>query len=125
LTPRFLDDLQEIDDARKTAIIDMELTRLQMDIVALQETGLPDSGSVRERNFTFFGSWDPSPADVSKIILSLKLHSSVNPVTLIMLDSVIPRRSKGQTGNHHQGNPCERATVHSRLVLIKVHGPFA
>lgn len=67
MTPRFSDDLHEIDDANiKTAVIDMELTRLQMDIVALQETRLPDSGSVREKNFTFFGSWDPSPADVRK-----------------------------------------------------------
>ena len=57
MTPRFSDDLHEIDDANiKTAVIDMELTRLQMDIVALQETRLPDSGSVRERNFTFLAA---------------------------------------------------------------------
>ena len=35
MTPGFSDDLQEIDDACKTAVIDMELSRLQMDIVAL------------------------------------------------------------------------------------------
>ena len=39
-------DLQEIDDARKTALIDYELHRLGIDIAALQETRLPDrSGS--------------------------------------------------------------------------------
>ncbi len=35
MTPGFSDDLQEIDDVRKTAVIDMELSRLQLDIVAL------------------------------------------------------------------------------------------
>ena len=54
MTPGFSDygshdDLQEIDDVRKTAVIDMELSRLQMDIVALQETRLPDSGSVKKK----------------------------------------------------------------------------
>ena len=44
----FPDDLQELDDACKTAVIDMELSRLQMDIVALLET-LPNSGSVKEK----------------------------------------------------------------------------
>ena len=36
------DDLQEIDDARKTAVIDHELHRLGIDSGALQETRLPD-----------------------------------------------------------------------------------
>ena len=44
------DDLQEIDNARKTAVIDMELNRLQMDIVSLQEMRLPDSRSVKKKN---------------------------------------------------------------------------
>ena len=35
MTPGFSDDLQEVNDARKTAVIDRELSRLQMDIVAL------------------------------------------------------------------------------------------
>ena len=64
MTPGFPDGLQEIGDARKKAVVDMELGRLQMDIVALQETRLPDPGSVRERNFTFF--WhEKSPEDLS------------------------------------------------------------
>ncbi|XP_076442831.1 uncharacterized protein LOC143281507 [Babylonia areolata] len=40
---------------RKTVIIDRELTRLNIDIAALQETRLPlISGSLREQNYTFF-----------------------------------------------------------------------
>ena len=42
------DDLQGMDDARKTAVIDHELYRLGTDIAAPQETRLPDSGSLRE-----------------------------------------------------------------------------
>ena len=76
-----------------------------MDIVALEETRLPDSGSIKEIYVTFFwqvkspdetseqgidfvvrntllGSIIP-PADGSERILSLHPHSSVGPVTLI------------------------------------------
>lgn len=60
MTPRFSDDLHEIDDAPiKTAVIDMELTRLQMDKAARFRV-------CQGKKFTFFGSWDPSPADVRK-----------------------------------------------------------
>ena len=48
------EDLEAISDARKTAIIDRELLRLNMDIAALQETRLPSSGSLKEANYTFF-----------------------------------------------------------------------
>ena len=47
------DDLQEIEDSRKTAVIDHELHRLGIDIAALQEIRLPDSGSLREKHYTF------------------------------------------------------------------------
>lgn len=48
------DDLREMDDTRKTAIIDRELTRLNISIAALQETRLAASGSLKEENYTFF-----------------------------------------------------------------------
>ena len=48
------DDLQEIDDARTTAVINHELHRLGIDIATLQEIRLPDSGSLREKHYTFF-----------------------------------------------------------------------
>ena len=48
------DDLQFIDDARKTAVIDRELHRLNVDIAALQETRLPESRSLKEEHYTFF-----------------------------------------------------------------------
>ena len=48
------EDLKAIDDVRKTAIKDSELLSLNVDIAALQETRLPDSGSLKEENYTFF-----------------------------------------------------------------------
>ena len=60
MTPGFSDNLQEVNDARKTAVIDRELRRLQMHIVALQGTRLPETGSVRERDFTLFWQGKPS-----------------------------------------------------------------
>lgn len=48
------DDLCNIKNVRKTAIIDTELHRLSADIVALQETRLAGQGSIREKNYTFF-----------------------------------------------------------------------
>ena len=105
MTPGFPDDLQEIVNVYKTAVINMELSRLQMDIVALQETRLPDMGSVKEKKFSFFWQGKPlnetweygvgfavrntllrsivPPTVGSEIILSLQLHSSAGPVTLI------------------------------------------
>ena len=48
------DDLDNIQDFWKTTIIDMELKKLNVDIVALQETRLPETGSLKEENYTFF-----------------------------------------------------------------------
>ncbi|KAJ7344584.1 hypothetical protein JRQ81_000534, partial [Phrynocephalus forsythii] len=94
-----------MDTIRKTAVIDRELCRLRMDIVALQDTRLPDSGSVKERNFMFFWQGKPSnettecgvgfavrntflgliipPAVGSEKILSMQLHTTAGLVTLI------------------------------------------
>jgi hypothetical protein len=48
-------------DLRKTAVISMELERLNVSIAALQETRLPDEGSLREAQYTFF--WRGKPTD--------------------------------------------------------------
>ena len=69
MTPGFSDDLLEISDARKTAAIDIELSRLRMDIVALQETRLAGSGSVRERDNAY---WNSAATTVS----ASQIHSS-------------------------------------------------
>lgn len=104
MTPGLTEDLQEIIDARRTAIIDLELERLKMDIVALQETRLLESGSVRTstsfywkgkardetrthgvgfaiRN-TLLSSITPA-TDGTERLLTLQLCSSTGPVNLI------------------------------------------
>ena len=43
------EDLKAVNDARKTAIIDREVLRLNVNIATLQETGLPNSGSLEEK----------------------------------------------------------------------------
>ena len=50
MTPSLSDDLQQVSDAQKTAVINNELFRLYVDITALQETRLPESGIIRERD---------------------------------------------------------------------------
>ena len=52
MCPGMTDNPQQVNDARKTAIIDRELKRLNIDIAALQETRLPENGSIREQKTT-------------------------------------------------------------------------
>lgn len=52
--PALSDDLQQIEDTRKTAIIDQELSKSLIDIAAIQETRLPSSGNLKEKDYTFF-----------------------------------------------------------------------
>ena len=54
MCPGLSSDLQAIDEARKTAVINKELARLNIDVACPQETRLPDSGSLRETDYTFF-----------------------------------------------------------------------
>ena len=54
LTPGLSDNPQAIGDARKTAVVSSELSKLNIDIAALQETRIPESGSLREKDYTFF-----------------------------------------------------------------------
>lgn len=98
-------DLQVIRDARKTAVINDELLRLQVDIAALQEAHLADSGTLKEKDYTFF--WQGKSAEdhgehgvgfairntllkmvepgdrESEHLVTLHLHTSVGLVTLV------------------------------------------
>ncbi|XP_076035992.1 uncharacterized protein LOC143021955 [Oratosquilla oratoria] len=105
MTPGLSKDLQGISDARKTAVISSELLRLQVDIAALQETRLADSGTLQKKEFTFFwhgkSAEDRSEHEVgfavrntllsmvelgdkgSERLMTLRLHTSEGPVTLV------------------------------------------
>ena len=54
MRPGLSADLQLMDDSRKTAIINKELARLNIDVACLSETRLADSGSLMKRDYTFF-----------------------------------------------------------------------
>ncbi len=107
MCPGHSDKLQQVDDARKTAVINRELKRLDIDIAALQETRLPSSGSLREQDYTFFwqgkepeeprihgvgfavrnsmlSSIEP-PSGGTPRILSLHLSTSSGPVNILSI----------------------------------------
>ena len=48
------ENLQDIKESRKTAVINDELRRLNVDIATLQETRLADFGTLKEKYYTFF-----------------------------------------------------------------------
>ena len=52
-------------DARKTAIIDTELSLCGIHIAALQETRLVGSGTIKEEHFTFY--WFGRPANQPRL----------------------------------------------------------
>ena len=54
MRPGLSNDLQQINDSRKTAIIDSELDRLNIDIATFQETRLAENGSLKEQRYTLF-----------------------------------------------------------------------
>ena len=105
MTPGLDTDLQDTNDARKTAVISDELLRLQVDIAALQETRLLRSGTLKERDHTFFWQGKSTeerrehgvgfavrnsllsmvePGDKgSERLLILRLQTSDGPVTLV------------------------------------------
>ena len=78
MCPSLSDDLQQIHDARKTAIIDRELSKLKVDIAALQETRLPASGSLKEKDTPYSGR-DSTPSQETTRILSLRLSTPSGP----------------------------------------------
>ncbi|XP_069181139.1 craniofacial development protein 2-like [Procambarus clarkii] len=105
MTPGLSADLLEVNDARKTAVINKELYRLQIDIVALQKTRLPTTDSMREKDFTFFWQGKPPeqvrehgvgfairnrllgsivpPTEGSGRIIKLQLHTAAGMVSFI------------------------------------------
>ena len=61
MMPGLSQDLQDISDARKTAVINDELKRLNINIATLQETWIANAGTLKERDYTFF--WQVKSTD--------------------------------------------------------------
>ena len=64
MRPGLTEDLQAVDDTRKTVVIDRELHKLNVDIAVLKETRPPESGSLIEKHYTFF--WQGKGAAVTR-----------------------------------------------------------
>ena len=75
MCPGLSDDLQQVKDARKTAIIDSELAKRNIDLAALQETRLAASGSLKEKYTFFWQGLGPHPQDRH---CSAKLHTFIS-----------------------------------------------
>ena len=97
--------LPDIKDSRNSAVINDELKRLNVDIATFQETRLADSGTLKEKDYTFFWqgkrSNEPREHGVgfavrnsllrmvepgsggSERLPTLRLNSATGPVTLI------------------------------------------
>ena len=61
MIPSLSHDLQDISYARKTAVINNKLKRLNVDIATLQETWLANAGTLKEGDYTFF--WQGKSSD--------------------------------------------------------------
>ena len=128
MTTGFSASLQDVKDSRKTAVINDELKRLNVDIATLQETRLADSGSLKEKDYTFFwrrkrsneprehGAGFPVRNSLLRMVepgssgserlLTLRLNSATGPITLI--NTVRNTRHKRHVLRepciHHQGH---------------------
>ena len=56
MAPGMSSDYDLINDSRKSAVIDRELAKRPIDIVALQEIRLLEKGSIRELEYTIYWS---------------------------------------------------------------------
>ena len=99
------ENLQDVSDSRKTAVINNELLGLNVDIVTLEETRLADSGALKEKDYTFYwqgkGSGEHREYGVgfavrnsllsmvepssngSERLLTLRLNTTAGPVSLV------------------------------------------
>ena len=105
MLPGLSDNLADIDDSRKTAVINNELLRLGVDIAALQETRLADCGTLKEQDYTFYwigkdaqaprehgvgfairnrllGMIEPANSGSERLMV-IQLNTSTGPVTLV------------------------------------------
>ena len=48
------ENLQDVSDSKKTAVINNALLRLNVDIATLQETRLAAPGTLKEKDYTFY-----------------------------------------------------------------------
>lgn len=127
-------------DIRKTAVIDAELDRLNVDIAALKETRLPENGMLQEQNYTFFWKGKNStnrrehgvgfavrtallptiepPAGGIERLFTLKLNANSGPVTLISANA--PTLTSESSYDHYKKEMPSLRQQHSQLSQCKL-----
>ncbi|KAI8737310.1 craniofacial development protein 2 [Biomphalaria glabrata] len=110
MCPGLTDDLRQIDDARKTAVINNELKRLHIDIAALQETRLAENGMLRETDYTFF--WKGKAQDETRI------HGVGFAVKNSLLPMIVP-----PVGGSERLLSISMMTASGKVTLISAYAP--
>ena len=113
IMPSLSQDLQDISDARKTAVIKDELKRLNVniaDIGTLQETWLANAGTLKERDHTFF--WQGKSSD----------EPTEHGVGFAVKNSLLSMVEPGSSGSKQLLNLCLNTTKGS-VTLVGVYAP--
>lgn len=63
MTTNLATDLMDTSDARESAVINNELLRLNVDIAALHETSISETGALRDKDYT---NWCGKAADEAR-----------------------------------------------------------
>ena len=120
MTPNFNKDT----DLRKTSLLNPELDRLNVDIAALSETRLPDSGSIKESIYTIFwygrsqeqkseqdvgfamrNSIIPlceTPVGITTRLMSLRVHTSKGPLMIFSIYASTLQADDGVKNDFYQ-----------------------
>ena len=125
-------DINDIDGLCKTAVINRELDRLNVDIAALQETRLAGCGSLKEKEYTFFlqGRDEDEPREhgagfaisnklvkmvepgstKSERIMHMKLHNDLDTTNL--LSAYVPTLTSSSDAKNAFYSQLEEAIKH-------------
>ena len=134
------ENLRQINDSRKTAVINDELKRLNVDIATLQETRLADSGSLKENDCTFYWQGKSSneprehgvgfsvrntllsmiePGSVSsERLLTLRLNTNAVPVTLVSVYAPTLTYTPDATDEFYESLATTISSIPSKKQLI-------
>ena len=134
------ENLRQINDSRKTAVINDELKRLNVDIATLQETRPADSGSLKENDCTFYWQGKSSneprehgvgfsvrntllsmiePGSVSsERLLTLRLNTKAGPVTLVSVYAPTLTYTPDATDEFYESLATTISSIPSKKQLI-------
>ena len=110
MMPSLSQDLQNISDGRKTAVINDKLKRLNVNIATLQETWLANAGTLKERDYKFF--WQGKSSNEPR----------EHGIGFAVKNSLLSMVEPGSGGSEQLLNLCLNTTEGS-VTLISVYTP--